>query len=318
MTLEVIAYEAAHDAAWDRFCTDSINGTFLHTRRFLSYHGARFADASATLLDSGQCVGVFPAALAPDDGGVVVSHPGATYGGVVHQGRLAGTRMLDAIAALKTHYQQRGAHTLLYKAIPHIYAKSPAQDDLYALFRHRAQRVRCDLSCTIDLDQRRPASERRRRGLKKALKHVVLAQDDSHLAALWAVLADNLQRRHAARPVHSLDEIRLLLARFPDTIRVRCALVDDSVVAGIVLFNCNRVWHAQYIAASERGHELSALDAVFEAAIAEASDNGARYFDFGTSNENSGEVLNDGLYRFKHEFGGGGTAHEFYRLDLSE
>ena len=318
MTLEDVRYHADSESEWDSFCADSINGTFLHTRRFLSYHGERFIDASVLLRESGQCVGVFPAALAREDNGLIASHPGATYGGVVHNGRLAGNRMLEAVAALKCHYRQQGAHTLLYKAIPHIYAKSPAQDDSYALFRHQAQRVRCDLSCTVDLGSRRPPSERRRRGLKKASKYVVVSRDASKLPELWTVLEDNLQRRHTARPVHSLEEIQVLVARFPKEIQVRCALSDGAVVAGVVLFNANRVWHAQYIAASERGHEVSALDAVFESIIAEADDCGVRYFDFGTSNEHDGQVLNDGLYRFKHEFGGGGTVHEFYRLALHE
>jgi lipid II:glycine glycyltransferase (peptidoglycan interpeptide bridge formation enzyme) len=76
------------------------------------------------------------------------------------------------------------------------------------------------------------------------------------------------------------------------------------------------VWHAQYIASNESGNQVSALDAVFGAAIEEARAGGARYFDFGTSNESAGQVLNDGLFRFKSEFGGGGVAHEYYELAI--
>jgi lipid II:glycine glycyltransferase (peptidoglycan interpeptide bridge formation enzyme) len=62
--------------------------------------------------------------------------------------------------------------------------------------------------------------------------------------------------------------------------------------------------------------KVSALDAVFDGAIIDANRAGVRYFDFGTSNEDEGAVLNEGLYRFKAEFGGGGVAHEFFELDL--
>lgn len=315
--IEAVSFEPGAESQWDDFCAGAINATFLHSRRFLSYHGDRFNDASLILHDAGEWVGVLPAALSPADSTLVISHPGATYGGIVHQGRLAGNRMIEAFTALIRHYAQRGLHTLLYKAVPHIYATVPAQDDLYALFRHGAVRVRCDLSATLDLQTLRAPSERRKRGLRKASKHVVVAGGEALLEGLWHVLADNLERRHGARPVHSLAEIRLLQARFPREIQVRCALIDGAVEAGVVLFNAGRVWHAQYIASSERGYEVSALDAVFNALVAEARENGARYFDFGTSNEDEGRVLNDGLYRFKHEFGGGGTAHEFYRLDLA-
>jgi hypothetical protein len=94
-------------------------------------------------------------------------------------------------------------------------------------------------------------------------------------------------------------------------------MMDGRVEAGVVLFTSTNVWHAQYIASSEKGYAVSALDVVFETAIDDASKACVRYFDFGTSNEEGGFVLNEGLYRFKSEFGGGGVAHEYYELVLS-
>jgi len=318
MTLAIRGYEPSLAARWDVFCSASINGTFLHSREFLSYHGDRFRDASALIVENGEIVGVFPAAVAPSDSGLIVSHPGATFGGIVQQGKLAGMKMLDAITALKHHYAALGHDRLLYKAVPHIHMRVQAQDDLYALYRLRAERVRCDLSCTIDLANRRPPSERRRRSLKKALRTTTVSRDSGLFGELWGVLQGNLRRKHDAQPVHSLDEVLLLQSRFPQNILVRCGVVDGKVEGGVVLFNSNRAWHAQYIASSERGYECSVLDAVFESIIDEATECGARYFDFGTSNEASGEILNDGLYRFKHEFGGGGVAHEFYQIKLEK
>ena len=70
----------------------------------------------------------------------------------------------------------------------------------------------------------------------------------------------------------------------------------------------------QYIASSELGNANSALDAVFQKIISSAKDNEVRYFDFGTSNENEGKILNNGLYKFKTEFGGGGAVHEYYEI----
>lgn len=318
MIIKMVPYLPEHKAAWDKFCAGAVNATLLHTRRFLGYHGERFKDSSVLIVESENVMGVFPAAASPTDPGLVVSHPGATYGGVVHQGWLTGTRMIEALAVLCEHYGSSGYQRLLYKAIPHIYANAPAQDDLYALFRLGAQRVRCDLSCAIDLDHRRAPTERRRRGLKKALKMVTLSSDPALLGELWAVIAQNLARRHNARPVHTLPELDLLMGRFPKQITIHCALLEGRVEAGVVFFNSLHVWHAQYIAASERGYEVSALDAVFDAAITAAQATGARYFDFGISNEDGGKVLNDGLYRFKAEFGGSGVAHEFWEIGLGE
>ena len=317
MSFAVTPYAPEYEGLWDNWCGDAGNSTFLHSRRFLGYHGGRFDDASTLIYNSGRLVGILPAARTPHEPTLVVSHPGATYGGVVHQGWLGGERMIEAFECLKAHYHQLGYTKLLYKPLPHAYARVPSQDDLYALFRLGARRVRCDLSCAIDLSARRAPSERRQRGLKKALKSVTLASGSEVLADLWNVLDENLERKHDAKPIHSLDEMALLIRRFSNNIQLRCAIIDGRVEAGIVLFTSANVWHAQYIASSEKGYAVSALDAVFEAAIDEARKSCARYFDFGTSNEDNGFVLNEGLYRFKSEFGGGGVVHEHYELMLS-
>ncbi len=317
MTLSVRPYCPEDAGLWDDFCKDSLQGTFLHTRRFLSYHGERFTDRSLILEMDGKLAGLFPAALNPLDATHVLSHPGITYGGILHHGRLRGEQMVIALNAIQMHYASLGLQKLSYKVVPSIYHRVPAQDDLYGLFRLGAQRARCDLSSTIDLSQPVLSSERRSRGLKKAIRAGVTVTDDSrHLSALWDVLIDNLHRKHGVTPVHNIGEICLLRDRFPESIQCICGVIDNRVVAGVIIFITTTTCHAQYIASSETGHEISALDAVFNHAISSAQRNGKRWFDFGISTESRGMILNEGLYRFKSEFGSGGTVHEFFELDL--
>ena len=305
--------------AWDRFCAESYGATFLHKRRFLSYHGNRFADRSIVLEHDGQWIGIMPVARSPDRDDTVVSHPGSTYGGVVHRGQLRGEPMVEALVQVGRLLGADGIRCLQYKAVPSIYHRAPAQDDLYALHRLGARRYRCDLSACIDLHSRLPVAERRRRALRKAERAgVTIAYGRAHAAGLWHVLEDNLARKHGVRPTHSLEEITLLADRFQQEIEFVVARADDQVVAGVVLFRGGPAVHAQYIASSERGQEFSALDRVFDHCIRTASEQGARYFDFGISTESQGMVLNEGLHRFKCEFGGSGIVHEFYELKLSE
>lgn len=316
MNLRVEPFTEAQASDWDRFCDGAANATLLHTRRFLSYHGDRFKDRSLVLINDASIIGVLPAAEHPADARLVVSHPGATYGGLVHDGHLIGERTLEALSTVADFYRNQGYAAFQYKALPHTYASIPAQDDLYALFRLGATRTRCDLSSTICLSERRPAPDRRRRALKKAQRLVTVGWDTLAWSAVWQLIADNLARKHDAHPVHSADELALLQQRFPEHIRVVSATHDNQPVAAVVLFNTRQVWHAQYIASSEMGYDTHALDAIFNEAISRATEAGARYFDFGTSNEDAGKTLNSGLYRFKSEFGGGGVAHEFYQLNL--
>jgi hypothetical protein len=295
-----------------------LQATLLHTRLFLSYHGDRFIDRSLVIEDDGKCVGLFPVALAPDNATWVMSHPGVTYGGVLHQGNLRGERMVRAMAEICRYYRSQGHTKLTYKAVPSFYHRAPAQDDLYALFRLGAVRSRCDLSCTIDLQHRLPVSDRRRRSQKRATKAgVEIVEGRQHLSALWLVLTENLASKHGVAPVHSLEEIALLADRFPHHIRCVCAHLSGQTVAGVLLFITPTAHHAQYIASGDKGYEVSALDLVFEHCVEKAGKEGRRWFDFGMSNENQGRLLNEGLFRFKSEFGGGGAVHEFYELNLS-
>ncbi|MDT4332229.1 GNAT family N-acetyltransferase [Methylomonas sp. MED-D] len=319
MTLQVRAYGEADAEDWDSFCDDSLQSTLLHTRRFLSYHGSRFVDQSLIIYDEHGWLGLLPAALQPDDEACVVSHPGATYGGIVQQGQLRGERMIEALRTCCRYYRSQCKQRLLYKAVPAFYHRQPAQDDLYALFRLNAHRYRCDLSSSIDLTTPRGRiSERRRRSLNKARKNQIgLSGDMALLGEFWQVLTENLARKHGTGPVHSLSEITMLAERFPDQIQIVCGTHQDQVVAGVLLFITATCIHTQYIAANDIGYQFSALDAVFDFCITKAVSDGKRWLDFGICNEQAGKVLNEGLYKFKTEFGGGGTVHEFFEIPLT-
>lgn len=319
MSLSVRPFTEKDAGPWDTFCQSAFQSTLLHTRLFLSYHGDRFIDCSLIIEEEGEWLGLFPAALNAHEPTCVTSHPGITYGGVLHQGRLQGIRMIEALKIVQQYYIALGYSKLLYKAVPAFYHRWPAQDDLYALFRLGAQRIRCDISSTIDLQNRRLVSQRRKRGFKKAIKTgIAIIEGTHHLAALWEVLTYNLANKHRAKPVHSLAEITSLAQRFPENIRCVCGVIDNMVVAGIVLFITPIATHAQYIASSQYGYEISALDAIFEHCINAALNEGKRWFDFGISTDQGGLLLNEGLYDFKTEFGGGGTVHEFFELDMEK
>jgi lipid II:glycine glycyltransferase (peptidoglycan interpeptide bridge formation enzyme) len=134
---------------------------------------------------------------------------------------------------------------------------------------------------------------------------------------LWPLVEANLAERHGARPVHTVDEMHLLMDLFPAEISVVVARRELEPVAGVVLFETPRVVHVQYIASNPDGNSVGALDAVFDHCLARAAGKGARFFDFGTSNGGPGGALNEGLYEFKAQFGGGGVAYEAYDLELT-
>ena len=318
MQISILPYTHELSAVWDTFCEAANNATFLHTRQFLSHHGSRFEDASLLVMKEDQIVGVMPAARDPSDSMAVCSHPGLTYGGLVASQWLTGERSLMALEAIAEYFKNAGYARLLYKVVPHIYHRRPAQDDVYALYRMGARRYRTDLAAVIDLADRAAVSSRRIRALNKAKQSgILIKKGNRYVTKFWHVLTDNLANQHNVRPVHSQEEIIALMETMPNSISLCVGLDLDEIVAGVVLFDFLRVRHCQYIGASEICRRKAELDAVLDYCIQEATQRGLRFFSFGISTEAQGTVLNSGLHTYKTEFGASGIVHDFYEFSLA-
>lgn len=316
--MAVQRYNAGLDREWDAFISSAINGTFLHTRRFLSYHKDRFEDVSLMIRDGrGRLVGLLPAARAQSDPQTVISHPGLTYGGMVYGREFYGQSVIGALEDCIQHYRELGLRRFEYKVVPAIYRGIPDEDDVYALFRLGAQIWRTDLCAVIDQHNRQMLSRNRKTGIKRAYAAgLELSTDPTRLSELWEIVSSQLEQRHNVRPVHTLSDILRLFELFPSDISTVMAMKENRVVAGLVLFYTPQVTRAQYSAADEYAREVSALDLVFDHAIAASRKRGAQYFDFGNSNESDGTVLNEGLYRYKRGLGAGSYSQTFYQLTL--
>lgn len=315
--MEITLFEKTQSNDWDEFCKQCDQTTFLHTRSYLAYHENRFKDRSLVISADKRIVGIFVSAESPVDSSLIISHPGLTYGGILHGGYLRGEKMIETLELLMKFYKSLGYKKILYKAVPIIYQAIPSADDIYALFRIGATKYRCDLSSAIKLTRRRTLPSRRVRALKKGKKSkLTIVNSLSYLCNFWAILEKNLFDKYGAKPTHTLQEMQHLASVFPEQISGIFALEGEVVVAGVILYRSNICLHAQYISSNERGNNSAALDLIFESCIELANSEGREWFDFGISNEADGRILNSGLYQFKSEFGGGGVAHEFYEINL--
>jgi Acetyltransferase (GNAT) domain len=317
--IECRPFEAELRTEWDRLVGDAVNGTLMHTRRYLDYHGNRFHDASLTAHDRrGRLIGVLPAAReSRESPTVIVSHPGLTYGGLIHRG-LDTAQIMQALQRAATVWRSQGGEILRYKAVPSFYHRHPADGDEYALWRMRAQVYRVDACMTIALRQPLHLSGNRMRCLRKAgAANLTVRSSRAVLPAAWVLIADTLRRRHHTRPTHSLAELQSLVDLFPDHIRVHVAAVDSRTVATVVSYVTPYCWHIQYAASSPQGRRLSALDHLTAHLIDQARSAGLEWFDFGISTEAAGTTLNWGLQHYKASFGAGTTVHRFFELPLA-
>ena len=314
--MKLIQFKDGLEETWENFCKNSLQDTFLVERRFLKYHKNRFSDKSLLIYDKEKLVAIFPAAECNQTSNTIVSHPGITFGGLLHDGQIRGSDFENIYHEIGNHFS-RDYQKLIVKPIPIIYQTKPNDDESFGLFRVGAKKTKFNLGSAIDLTREFKISSRRRRGLNKSLKsEIAIGFGVEHLKDYWEILEKNLQEKFGTSPTHSFKEILELFKKFPNNIKLTVALSGQKVICGVVTFSGKNIEHAQYIASNTESNKIGGLDFVFQNLIESTSRHGKRWFDFGTSNLDHNSQLNDGLYRFKSEFGGGGIAYEEYTLEL--
>lgn len=227
--IDIRHYEPQSASEWNAFVAESKNGTFLFDRRYMDYHSDRFADSSFMVYRDGRLFALLPANR---EGDVLCSHRGLTYGGLVTGPSATASAVVETFEAVNAYLRGEGLRRVVYKAVPWIYHRVPAEEDLYALFRVcRARLVARDISSTIMQPHRLKWHRDRRYGINRCRNNGVAVELSDDFEGFWPVLEDNLMRSHGARPVHSLGEIRLLKSRFPDNILLYVARATAGCLA---------------------------------------------------------------------------------------
>lgn len=307
-------YTPADRELWDNFVKEAKNSTFLHLRGYMDYHSGRFTDHSLIASDGGRTLALLPA---NEDGTTIHSHQGLTYGGWLTPAKhFNANTMLEVFGAMKAFLSSEGFTRLRYKAVPHIYHRYPAEEDVYALFRFGARVSEVNMSSTVQLGANRiPCDRLTRRNVKKAEMAGMRMEQTDDFPTFWKILSDNLAGKYGAKPVHTLPEIELLHSRFPNQIQLFMAYIGEEAVAGAVVYVMGRTIHAQYSSATERGSETGALAFLWQN-IMNTVCIGHDFFDFGTSNENHGLILNPTLLQAKAAHGARGIAYVIYEMPL--
>lgn len=311
--MEFKIYTPDKKEEWDNFVRSSKNGTFIFHRDFMEYHNHRFNDYSLMFYEGNKLIALIPGHL---EDKIFSTHKGLTYGGLIMDHHIRMSDVLMAFELITTTFRHQGIKRIVYKAVPHIYHLQPAEEDLYALFIHKAELTARNISSTLFLPDKIGYSDLRKRSIKKALKSGLVATEDNDLSAFWDILNKNLENKYNTQPVHSLDEIRLLKDRFPENIHLFTVKNREAeVIGGCLIFEMPHVAHVQYVAATPAGKEMGAVDLVIDYIINTAFPHKI-YFDYGTSNEDNGLYLNKDLIRQKEGFGARGTVYDIYTINL--
>lgn len=294
---------------WDKYVAKARNATFLFYRDYMDYHSDRFEDHSLMFFVGNRLHSILPANIV---GTTLYSHQGLTYGGLLMDINVTAAEVITLFQELNHYLRAHGIQKVIYKPVPWVYHQVAAEEDLYPLFWIcKARLITRDIGTTIFMQQHLEWRKDRRRRLRRAQEAGIEIVRTNDFSPFWEVLETNLLERHQVRPVHTLEEIKLLHQRFPNNILQYNALLNGEVVAGMTFYLTQQVLHGQYCSSNDLGKANGAVDALHDYVMHHEFPD-IPYMDFGRSTEGDGSILNEGLVAQKEGFGGRTICYDTY------
>lgn len=306
-------YKAEFYSTWNNFVAHAKNATFLFHRDFMEYHQDRFEDYSLLIFDEkNHLKAILPANKVEN---TLYSHQGLTYGGLVLNQKTRLQEVIEIVHSVLKFLNENSVSSLQMKQLPTIYHESPSDEMEYLSFILNAKLIRRDCLSVINLETDFEFSSSRAEGIKRGTDFGLEFREEQDFTSFWnQILIPNLAQKHQAKPVHSLEEIMLLKSKFPNNIRQFNVYKEGKIIAGTTVFESDFVAHSQYISADESKNTTGSLDFLHNRLITYTFRN-KKYFDFGISNENQGQNINQGLLFWKEGFGARTIVQNFYEIE---
>ncbi len=272
----------------------------------MDYHSDRFEDFSLMVYKGEKLYAVLPANINET---TVFSHQGLTYGSFVLQDSAKLIYSFEAFKRVLEFLYSEGITQLDMRIIPTFYNRLPSDELEYFLFKIDAKLIKRDVIMVIDYNHKLRFQKNRREGINKAVRNGLSIKIDRNFDAFWnEILIPNLSKKHNTKPVHTLDEIKLLASRFPNNIVQINVYKEKKIVAGTTVFLTKTTVHPQYVSGNDDKNSFGSIDLLYDFIIKEFKE-GKRYFSFNTSSEDNGKLLNKGLIFWKE--GCGARTHIF-------
>jgi hypothetical protein len=296
MELRIERYQSDLSEKWDKFVlTDSMNGTFLQTRRFIEYHPRdKFKDCSLIVYKGNEMVASILACEQEENHEkIFFSHRGTTFGGIVISEKIYSATNIDALMTPPIFCRQT-TELLDYFLFQRDYQE---YDELnYYL---KLEKYQEDIMGQFSSGKRRDC----RYSVKNNLEFRKLGSREE-IRDFYRVLLLNLKKL-GLTCVHQYEElIGLKENRIQDDIEFYGVYKDGIMIAGSMVFLFDgEILHTQYLASDEQYLKYFPMDFLIYHLIKTAVERGFRTFTFGICTEDRGKYLNLGLSRFKEGFG---------------
>lgn len=314
--VSITRYDPQYANIWNDFNRKAVNGLFMFDRAYMDYHSDRFKDHSLLFYYGDELFAIIPA---NDDGfGEFYSHQGLTYGGFVFDDRMKQHIMVELFNKWFDYLDDNHFEKVAYKAIPHIFHRIPAEEDIYLMHVIGADVENTQVATTMCLLEPIKMHKGRKAQISRAKREgveIFERQEDLFYIDFFKQENAILDKYHGARTVHSAEEMILLRNRFPQQIRLFTAERNNQMLGGAVIYEYDNVIHTQYLGSFGEGRIIGALDLLISDIISKYRDT-KKWMDFGTSSKEKGRGINTGLISQKEGFGGRSLVYTAYEFEV--
>lgn len=306
--LKIIEYNDHYFEKWNKFITESNNGTIFHRLDFLEYHGNKFRRNENHLiwLKGEALFALMPMAIFYENGKKIAKSPyGASYGGIITTQALNYNKSHDIVSELIKYCKRESIDNIFITLPLRILEKVSSDTLLFSLLENGFCIANSDISSVLFLSENdlehKIFTSRARNMARKARKVNVHASLNANIDDFWKVMEKTFNK-HCTRPTHTFDEWKYLNEKFPDSFWNDVAYIDNRPIAGIGHVKINDYTDSSfYLCNDPEYYETQALTLLIYETLLNSQDNNFKYFDFGTSSMNM--KARENIFRFKESFG---------------
>jgi hypothetical protein len=342
---------------WNSFIKTNSEGHFFFETDYLFYHKERFEDFSLMIYDKkNNLICVLPACFevvrkssVGTTAKIIHSHKGLTFGGFIFKDNLSFLEQRQIVFSCLDFLKENDFNSFIIKPLPSYFQfDNQKEESIHRLLNDNlieSKILRVEANSVIRLPKNsieyqentyKNYSKRKKRNLKKTYKlnskldsELNLKVEKTELSTdFWRIIEDNLKLRHNLSPVHLVDKIQLLKNKFPQNIHFFVVKNNAQIIACCVIFIYQSTIHLQYMAATNEGKQVNALDFLIDEFVKNHSiyfdkinetDKNFTYLSLGVSelrNNKYGNSINEGLFKWKEEFGANTFSHFVYQIDI--
>lgn len=302
---------------WDKLIYASVNGSIMHSQKFLNYHpDDRFDRDDRILYLKDKPVAVFPLARSRQAGKTRGASPyGASFGGIVSLS-LSSLNAEMLAQALAKSLVADGYDTLSIVLAPACYDVAGGSSINYFLLKAACQWTSDKGLCTVvNLRNRRP-SQSYVRNSRKSRDSRLTVVENGDVGTFYPILRETVEQKHNGSITHTKQELDALKTLLGERMRIFLACLDGKAIAGVLVFEENDCVQSFYNCHLASHASLNPLHFLYEHIISRYQGE-KEWLDLGLS-DRVYVPTNRGLLQFKEGMGGVPMYREYYELALSK